>query len=146
MQSNKIAFLNVCSIFHNSPLLFYFFFLSLKKTFVHDQTLKPANCALLRLPVQFEWGIMKWKGSALNFFLLCTLPYFKCLSHGLICWAGYWITFQSYPHFAHNVLQPGLWNHLTHWGLLGLCQPSSLWNLSHWSEHGGYNGIQHSEN
>lgn len=112
MQSNKISFLNACMFYIIHFYYFTFFYVPQRK-FVHDQTLKPATCALPRLPVQFAEKQSEKDLHFNLFFLLCILHYFKCLSLGLICWLGYWITLQTYPHFAHNVLQPELWNRFT---------------------------------
>lgn len=68
MQSNKIALFKCLHVFHNSVYYFTFFFSVPQKKFVHDQTPKPSTCALLGLPAQFDWGITKWKVSALNYF------------------------------------------------------------------------------
>lgn len=127
-----------------------FLILSLKKSLcMFNGTLKTGTLCLTKKIVSAVWlgnNEVQSKDLHLIFLLLCTSHYFKCMNHGLVCWVGYWITLQSYPYFSHNVLQPELWNHLTHWGLLDLCQPNSLWNFSHWSQHSRYTDIQCSEN
>lgn len=128
-------------------IIFLFFFCPSKKVCSWSNT-KTINLCLTRAASTVWLGNNKVKSICPELFffpLLCTLRYFKCLSHGVICQADHWITVQLCPHFVHNVLQPELWNRLTHWDLLDLCSPTSLGNLSHWSEHSAYTGMQHSD-
>lgn len=132
-------------IFH----FLFFFYPSKKSLCMFSGMLKPDTLCLMKNTASAVWlgnNEVKSKDLHLIFLLLHTSHYFKHLSHGLICCVGYWITLQSYPCFSHNVLQPELWNHLVHWGLLDLCEPNGLWNFSHWSKHSGYTDIQYSEN